>query len=238
MVGWRKPTIYLTGNNMIKLVLIDIDNTLLDFAKCAQRSITDGFVEAGLEYYDDVFKVFNEVNNGLWLRVENREITKNELFGMRWNMIFARLGISFDGEKFENMFFERLSESVEEVDGAKELLKYLSRRYIVCAASNSRYDQQERRMKKSGMSPYLDRIFVSERVGAEKPDPAFFRACLSEFPEIGKDETIMIGDSPTADVAGGVTFGIKTCWFDPFKSGQTVSADYTVHSLDEIKNIL
>ena len=224
---------------MIKLVLMDVDNTLLDFEKCAKQSIKDGFFEVGISFRDEMFDVFTEINNDLWHRVEKKELTKDELFKIRWKLIFEALNIDFDGPTFEKIFFSNLSQSIEQVDGATDILRYLSEKYTVCVASNARYDQQENRLQKSGMREYIDKIFVSEKIGFEKPDKAFFDVCFKHYPDIKKDEIIMIGDSLTADIAGGVACNIKTCWFNPKnKTADKIKPDYTVQRLDEIKNLL
>lgn len=218
---------------------MDVDNTLLDFEKCAKQSMKDGFCEVSIPFSDEMFDVFTEINNDLWHRVEKKELTKNGLFKIRWNLIFKELNIDFDGPSFEKIFFKNLSQSTEQVDGATDILRYLSQKYTVCVASNARYDQQENRLKKSGLKEYIDKLFVSEKIGFEKPDKAFFDACFAHYPHIKKDEIIMIGDSLTADIAGGVACNIKTCWFNPKNmAAKDVKPDYTVNRLDEIKNIL
>ena len=117
---------------MIKAVFIDIDNTLLDFNKCALWSMKKSFEDYNLNFKEQMFDTFNLVNNRLWLEIEKGKLTKEELYACRWNMIFAILGIDVDGVQFENVFYSYLTESAEPVDGALETLKYLSGKYIVC----------------------------------------------------------------------------------------------------------
>lgn len=224
---------------MIKAVFIDIDNTLLDFNKCALWSMKKSFEDYNLNFKEQMFDTFNLVNNRLWLEIEKGKLTKEELYACRWNMIFAILGIDVDGVQFENVFYSYLTESAEPVDGALETLKYLSGKYIVCAASNASYEQQIKRLDNAELTEYFDKIFISEQIGFSKPKKEFFEKCFEEIAPILPSESIMIGDSLTADVGGGKAAGMKTCWYDHNATfEESPVPDFTVRTLAEIKNYL
>ena len=223
----------------IKAVFIDIDNTLLDFDKCALWSMQKAFNDYGLSFENSMLDTFNMINNRLWLRIEKGELTKEELYACRWNMIFALLGIDVDGVEFENVFYSYLTESAEPVDGALDLLKYLHGKYLVCAASNASYAQQIKRLNNAGMTEYLDRIFISEQIGFSKPQKEFFERCFEKISPIAPAETVMIGDSLTADIEGGASFGMKTCRYNHNLTNESSDLpDFTVCSLSEIKKYL
>ena len=78
---------------MLKAVLMDIDDTLLDFGKCAEQAMRIGFAEWGLPYDDSTYATFTRINDGLWLMIERGELTTQQLFEFRWNRIFEALGI-------------------------------------------------------------------------------------------------------------------------------------------------
>lgn len=223
----------------IKAVFIDIDNTLLDFNKCALWSMQKAFNDYGLSFENSMFDTFNMINNRLWLRIEKGELTKEELYACRWNMIFALIRIDIDGVEFENVFYSYLTESAEPVDGALDLLKYLHGKYLVCAASNASYAQQIKRLNNAGMTEYLDRIFISEQIGFSKPQKEFFERCFEKISPIVPPETVMIGDSLTADIEGGASFGMKTCRYNHNLTNESSDLpDFTVCSLSEIKKYL
>lgn len=223
----------------IKAVFIDIDNTLLDFNKCALWSMQKVFNDYGLSFENSMFDTFNMINNRLWLRIEKGELTKEELYACRWNMIFALIGIDVDGVEFENVFYSYLTESAEPVEGALDLLKYLHGKYLVCAASNASYAQQIKRLNNAGMAEYLDRIFISEQIGFSKPQKEFFERCFEKISPIVPSETVMIGDSLTADIGGGASFGMKTCRYNHNLTNESSDLpDFTVCSLSEIKKYL
>lgn len=225
---------------MITNILIDVDNTLLDFNKCAEAAIKTGFLKWNIEYSEKVFPVFLEVNDSLWRKIETGEIDKKTLYQLRWKTIFERLGINADGPAFEQDFRNIFSDSKEPVDGAYELLDYLSENYIVSVASNASYQQQLKRLNNADMMKYFANIFNSEQIGYPKPESKFFDACFEKLGNISKEEVMIIGDSLSADINGGAAYGIKTLWFNYDKASvpHHVKADFIVNSLDEIKNIL
>ena len=231
---------------MVKVILFDIDNTLLSFDGYVKESMKSGFKKFEIAIYkDEMFSVFNQINTGLWESLEKGEIGFEELQKKRWNMIFERLGISFDGEIFEKYFQDCLFESAIPEDGAIELLEYLHSKYIICVASNGPYLQQVNRLKKSGMLPYFSALFISEEVGSSKPSERFFNTCINRLnskmeEEIQPCEIMIIGDSLSSDMAGGSRFGMQTCFYNPNKKliPCGMHLDYTVESLKEIESIL
>ena len=225
---------------MIKAILLDVDNTLIDFNKSAEWSIRKCFEEYGLEFTDDVLPVFHRINDELWHRIEQGTITKPQLHKIRWQTIFDALGIKENGEEFEKKFVEYVHQAGIPVEGAKDLLEYLASKYIICFASNSSKSQQNIKLKKAHMMKYAEHLFISDDIGFAKPAKEFFEACMEKLKGISKEEVILIGDSLTADIAGGINFGIKTIWFN-FKQEEVpenLRADYIVNNLSEIKNIL
>lgn len=231
---------------MLKVILFDIDNTLLSFDEYVKETMKNGFEKFKIGIYkDEMFNIFNQVNTELWHAIEKGEIDFKELMKIRWNKIFERLGISADGEAFEEYFRECLYESAIPIDGATELLKYLFDKYILCVASNGPYHQQVNRLKISGMLPYFSDLFISEEIGCSKPSERFFRICLDRLnlkseEEILPGEIMIIGDSLSADMAGGIQFGMQTCFYNPYKKSIPceMNLNYHVASLRELKNIL
>lgn len=229
---------------MIKAVLFDIDNTLLDFDAYVRQAMREGFEEFGLcEYNDGMYDTFTRINSGLWHDIEKGKLTFDELLHIRWNKVFEALGIHFDGYEFEKHFRGKLFTNAIPVDGAHDILDYLSGKYILAAASNGPYEQQINRLKVGGMYEILSYHFISEKIGASKPSPEYFAYCMNEINK-GREESIlpcevmMIGDSLTSDMAGARGYGMKTCYFDRHGKGTDESVDYVINNLSEIKNIL
>ncbi len=224
---------------MIKAVFVDVDDTLLDFRACAKAAMQETMKEFGMVYEEAMFPVFLKTNDALWLAIERGELTREGLWAIRWNRIFAELGIEGDGPAFEGAFHDKLAVSAVEVEGAREIMEYLASRYRVFVTTNAPHYQQVTRLTTAGMIEYVEKVFTSEEIGIAKPARRFFESCFAGL-DIKPEETCIIGDSLTADIRGGGAFGMKTCWFNPDHKPmpEDISIDCVVHTLDGIKEFL
>ncbi len=225
---------------MIKTIFLDIDNTLLDFQAGAELAMKLALEEHRLPHSDGLFSTFLRVNDALWLEIEQGTLTKEQLHRLRWNKIFAEQGIAFDGILFEQSFLKYLAQTAIPIEGAASLLQYLSGRYMICAVTNGAPLQQKKRLETVGMLSFFDRLFASEEIGFAKPSSCFFDACFSALPDALPSETMIIGDSITADMLGGMRYGLQTCWFNyhHLSPPTELSFTYAVNALGEIKLFL
>ncbi len=225
---------------MIKVVLLDVDNTIMDFHECARQSMEFTAQELGVSFPENIFSIFTEINNGLWHQVEREEITVDELHHIRWNKIFAAIGLDFDGWIFEQSFLKNIAKGSATVEGAEELVTYLKEKYTLCVASNAPYYQQTSRLTNAGLLEAFDHLFISEKIGHAKPKKEFFDACFAALPGVSKEEVVMIGDSISADITGAHEYGLQTIWFnfgkEPLEKG--AMADHIVDRLKEIQVLL
>ena len=222
------------------IVLLDIDNTLIDFNECARHSIIKIFNDFNLPYCNNIFETFIRENIKIWKRLENGEITKTYLRANRWNIILEKLNIVFDGSLIEELFEKSIAESAYEVQGAKELLEYLSKKHQLCVVSNGFRAVQENRLNISGFRKYFNKMFFSEDIGISKPQKEFFDYCFNSLNNPPKEDVILIGDSLSADILGGINYNIKTIWFN--KNNETcpdnIKPTYIVRALTEIEDII
>ncbi len=220
---------------MIKAILIDIDDTLLDFKLCSEQAILKACSTTGVSFNKKLTETFSAVTAEYWKKIEKGELTKLELRRDRFNEVFRICGIDFNGEKFEKIYLSELFESNVTIEGAKELLEILSKRYKLCAASNAPYAQQINRLTKAGLLPYFSEIFVSEKIGAEKPSSSFFDYVLEAL-KLPPNEILIIGDSITADISGGLACGMHTCHFARKKTNTPteIRPEYSVNNLLDI----
>jgi len=231
---------------MIKVIFLDIDDTLLSFQGYVREALKNGFAEFSLgEFNEEKLATFHRVNHGLWHEIEQGTLTFEELQKIRFARVFEALGIEFDGITFETYFRSFLHTSAIEEPHAKELLAYLAKKYTLCAASNGPDGQQRNRLRIGGMAQYFSHCFISSAVGAAKPAKAFFDFCFDTlrangFPDLDPAECLIIGDSLTSDMAGGIAYGMQTCLYTktPRTAEETAGITYVVSSLDEIKRIL
>ncbi len=225
---------------MIKAVIIDIDNTLLDFDKSSFHAIELAHKTQNLQFDNTILSEFLKVTDKFWAKIEKGEITRETLYKDRWKEIYTNLNINADGPKTEALYRKLLYDCAFEINGATEILEYLSKKYVVCVASNAPYNQQVARLKKIGFDKYITHVFISEEVGAYKPNTKFFDVCFSRLYPILPSEAVIVGDSLSADIIGGKNYGLKTCWFNLKNTlnDKGIQPDWIINNLLEIKNIL
>ncbi len=230
---------------MIKAIFIDIDNTLLSFDEHVKSSMKEGFERFGYpEYSPDMYSVFKGINDVLWRELEQNIITLEELKAKRWDLIFTALNIEGNGAEFEEYFRERLFYSAHPEPFAIEILEYLYGKYPLFVASNGPLLQQKNRLKVGKMNGYFKDFFVSDDIGYSKPgreffDEAFRRIRQSGYGNIAPEETMIIGDSLSADMQGGFDYGMATCFYNKYgKDDVPEFLNYNIISLKEIREIL
>jgi 2-haloacid dehalogenase len=224
----------------IKFVFIDIDDTLFDFKRSEALSIRETLKALSIMPTDETVALYSKINKSLWEALERGEIERERLLTRRYELLFEALGVTRDAKEAQSIYEAKLSASYFYLDGAVELLSSLSGKYKVYLASNGTAKVQDGRIAISGISKYADGIFISERIGHNKPSREFFDACFASIDGFSRDGAIMIGDSLTSDILGGKNAGILTCLFNPLKKpcDGKIKADFEVGSLSEILPLL
>jgi len=113
-------------------------------------------------------------------------------------------------------------------------------RYRLAVVTNGLHLVQRARLERSGFLPLLDGVFISQEMGVQKPTKAYFDAVLSAFGDGNPNRYLMIGDSLSADIQGGINAGLDTCWFRPagMEPREDVPPTYTVGGYDELLALL
>ncbi|MFV9672965.1 MAG: HAD-IA family hydrolase, partial [Acidimicrobiia bacterium] len=89
------------------------------------------------------------------------------------------------------------------------------------------------------LDPYFDAIVVSGEIGIAKPHTGFFDVAFERLGHPDKETTLMIGDSLTSDIAGGINYGIDTCWYAPNTQAEpTMVPTYRIGTLGGIVEIV
>jgi 2-haloacid dehalogenase len=225
---------------MIRHLFIDLDDTILDFHAAEHAAISDTFTQMGIRVSEEVLKRYSEINKSCWERLELGELTREQVLVIRFELLYAELGVSASAAETQALYEYKLSLEHPFMEGAEELLEQLYGKYKLYIASNGTASVQDRRIADTGIAKYFDGIFISQRVGYNKPAKEFFDACFSAIPDFDKSEAMIVGDTLTSDIKGGIIAGIKTCYFNPRgKKNETgILPDYEISSLDELLNIL
>lgn len=225
---------------MIRYVLFDVDDTLLDFGKAEAAAIRKTFERIGIPVTDELIRRYSEINAQQWSRFEKGEITREKLLTERFDILFSELGINVPSEMAQASYEYLLGIGHYFVDGAEELLEALKDKYELYIVSNGNASVQDRRLKSAGIIPYFKDIFISERVGFNKPSAEFFEACFEHIRGFEKDKAVIVGDRLSSDILGGINAGVKTCWFNPRGDAPDpdIPADYEIKHLSELPALL
>ncbi len=196
-------------------LLFDVDGTLLDFNEAEREAIVGTLGKFGLPADDDVAARFSAINAELWAQLEKGEIKKDRLVVQRFKTLLAELSAAGDAVRMNSEYMTRLSEAAPMMPGADEMLAELAEFATLAVATNAVQRVQLNRLEKSGLLPYFDEVFVSERLGVSKPAPAFFTLALQRLGIVNKSRVLVVGDSLSADIKGGQNAGLHTCWYNP-----------------------
>ncbi len=224
---------------MIDTVLVDVDDTLLDFTKGERVALSLAFAELGLPFSIDTPKVYHDINDLWWARYERGEVERAELLWLRFADLLSHYGIEADPKLLAKRYEANLVDQHDYVAGAKEFVERLRHSgYRVYAISNGNANVQAKRLDDSGLIRLLDDAFVSQAVGYHKPQKEFFEAVASRIPHFDPLRAVVIGDSLTSDIQGGRSAGITTVWFDRLRRPDSPLADYHTDSWDAVFDVI
>ena len=225
---------------MIRNVLFDLDDTLFDFHKAEKIALTKTLVHFGIDPTEETLALYSTINAAHWKRLELGEISREEVKVGRYRELFKTIGVECDPVKATAYYESMLAIGHYFMPGAPELLEELYGKYRLYIVSNGTAKIQEGRIGSSGIAKYMDGIFISQVLGANKPDKQFFDICFAEIPDFSLSETVIIGDSLSSDIKGGINAGITTVWFNPkgIENDNDIKPDYTIKELSEVPGLL
>ena len=228
---------------MIKydIFLFDADNTLYDFDKASAHALQVLFDEYGYAYNAQVPKQLAAISAPFWKRYERGEMSDKDLQKQRFERLFEALGITHDPVAFNERYLHALGKSPFLIDGAEDICRKIAEsNKLLYIVTNGFLTAQMSRLQHSPFSQYVSDAFVSEVVGHKKPSREYFDHVLARIPPVKKDKILMVGDSLTADVAGGNGAGIDSCWFNlrSIKNQTNIAPTYEIRKLRELERFV
>ena len=232
---------------MYKILLIDLDNTLLDFDLAQRKALVKTLEKYGVEPSNENVELFRKINTFYWEEYEKGNITKPELLVRRFDEFFSIFKLKRDCEEANTSFLLELSYGSDIIENADVVLEKLFSKVDIYAVTNGVYNTQKRRVEESGLRKYFSDIFVSEKIGYQKPRKEFFDfvfESLSNKYDIDnninnlKEKAIVVGDSLSADIIGGIEYGLDTCWYNPKGKTTDLKPTYIINNILSLLDII
>jgi putative hydrolase of the HAD superfamily len=226
---------------MYELIIFDADGTLLDFEAAEEKAFAETFKDIiHLSAIHELNSTYLRINKALWEAFERGEITPNDLKIERFRRLCKEASIDVDPMVLSQLFLKVLSEQQQLIVGAVEILELLKNKYRLALITNGLIEVQNGRLYGNPITRFFEHIVISEEIGVNKPDPRIFEYTLEKMNHFDKKTTLMVGDSLTSDILGGINSGIDTCWIN-FSGNDCVNEiipTYTIHELNELERIL
>ena len=222
------------------IVFLDADDTVLDFHASEAVAIRKAFEMMGIEPSDAVVKRYSEINRQMWKKLELGEITRQQVLEMRFEQLFEEIGFKYSAFDAQTIYENQLAQTAFYMKGAEEALEELKNKYRLFVASNGLAKVQDGRFAIVGLAQHFEDVFISQRMGHNKPALEFFEGCFKRIPMFSKDKCIMVGDSLSADIKGANNAGILSCWINPRgESGvDGIEVNYEIKDITQLPNLL
>ena len=221
-------------------LLFDADNTLLDFDENERVSLTETFRHFNLPCDNTTLRLYHEINLMYWEMLSRKEIGRDELLIARFRTLFERIGVDADPVAVENRYRNGLGRGCQLMKGAAEVCGKLREEYGLYVITNGVARTQHDRLDGSGLSGYMDGIFISDEIGYNKPDREFFEYVENHIPGFACDRALVIGDSLFSDIRGGVDYGLDTCYLNVYHKENTseIRPTYEIQDIVELPELL
>ena len=222
------------------IVLLDADETVYDFKLAEKTAVSRTFRSFGVEPTDEVVALYSEINLGCWKALERGELSREDLKSTRFRKLFEAIGAPpCDYTAVNNTYEGNLAHCGFLLAGALEFVQKLHSYCKIYLATNGLTVPQTGRFNRSGIKPHVDGMYISEQIGAGKPDKAFFDYIFRDLGVTDKSRVIMVGDSLTSDMLGGRNAGIATCrYLNGGEPSHSDLCDYEIACYDDFFDIL
>ena len=225
---------------MIEFLLLDLDDTILDFHKAERIAIAKSIRDFGVEPTEAVLGRYHVINKWHWEQLELGKMTREEVLVGRFAMLFEEMGIAVNAVDVARAYEKNLAIGHYFLPGAEEAVDTLHKKYRLFLVSNGTASVQKGRMTSANLYRFFEKVFVSQEIGHNKPAKAYFDACFAQIPDFDPAKAVIVGDSLSSDIQGGINAGIKTCWVNPSHAAPQngIVPDYEIEALHQLPALL
>lgn len=222
-------------------ILFDADNTLLDFDAAERKALAETLTEYGIEPSSETVQKYREINEGLWRQLEKGQIRRDKLVSERFTRFLKEIGAAGNGAEMNRFYLDKLASHPDLMPGnVLDVLRELAEVATLAIVTNGFDRVQGRRVKESGVAEWMEEVFVSERLESEKPNRKIFDAALRTLGVENREHVLVVGDSLTSDIQGGINAGLDTCWLnrDHAENPGQVNPTYEIDQLEQLYQIV
>lgn len=209
-----------------RTILLDADNTLFDFNRCEHDALFDALRALGVSPTEEMAASYSAINDAYWKKLERGEVDKPTLKIRRFADFCALYCPQVEATRLAPLYVDRLTTKRFLIDGALALCETLSAHCRLYLITNGIESVQLGRLSASPLRPLFQDCFISGKIGYEKPHREYFEAVARAIPDFDPATTLVVGDSLSSDIKGGVAAGLDTCWYNP--KGKEAPADLPV----------
>ena len=205
-----------------KVILFDADDTLFDFKKTEKYALESLMSSLDTDYDKDYcINIYKEINTKVWKEFEEGKITSDDLKIERFQRLIDKLNLSDDATRLSELYVKFLSQGSFLYEDTKDLLDYLSKNYKLGIITNGLADVQHKRIRESDVGHYFNDVIIS-------------------LNHDDKSSVLMVGDSLSSDIKGGLNASIDTCWCNLANkiNNTDIVPKYEINNLLDLKNIL
>lgn len=222
------------------LIMFDADDTLFDFSISQDNALHNTFTQFDLPTgFVDYEADYREISSVLWRELEQGLITTTELGVERFSRLFLKHQLAIDAHGFSTAYLENLGKESHVIEGAEQLFTQLPACRLVII-TNGFTAVQRSRIANSPLCNTFEHIITSEEAGYQKPDVKIFDYVFAKLQITDNSKVLIVGDSLTSDIQGGINYGIDTCWFNPNgkENNLAIKPTYEIRELMELLEIL
>lgn len=224
-----------------KYLLFDNDGTLMDFDKSQESAFekTYNALNFSQDYSEHILNLYKKANISWWKKLERGECTKAELQSGRFTDFLQSSTLEANPVEMNKVYMDFLCRENQLIEGAVDVLRTLHEKYKIIIITNGVGKTQHSRIESSEIYPFIDGLYISEEVGAPKPNWEFFDNVLKKESIGQKNQCLIIGDSLSSDILGANNSSIDCCWYNPKnEKNPGLKIDFEISTLRELLVLL
>ncbi|VVB57356.1 Glyceraldehyde 3-phosphate phosphatase [uncultured archaeon] len=222
---------------MLKSIIFDLDNTLVNFWQFKQESAREAsaaMVAAGLPMteqgaYNLIFKIYEQK-------------------GVEYQLVFTDMikPFNFPKAQFEKIrdagivaYLRKKGQVLKPYPGIPETLAELKKSYSLAVLTDAAREQAHQRLNFTGLAEYFEQVGTFHDTNIYKPGTEPFLSICKKL-NVQPSECLMVGDNPGRDMKGAQAVGMKTCLakYDPYFESAGPHPDFSIEQPADLLEVV